>query len=49
MVERLRRVTMQVEHPLVAPHLTAIEGTVDSVMGLPKALLLRLLLEASRS
>lgn len=35
-----------VEHELVQPHVTRMEGTLDSVMGLSKDLLLRLLCEA---
>jgi hypothetical protein len=36
-----------VEHPLVAPHITRMEGSLDSVMGLAKQLLLRLLCRAA--
>ena len=32
-----------VEHPLVQPHVVKIEGTMDGVMGLPKARVLNLL------
>lgn len=32
-----------VEHPLVQPHVTRIEGGLDSVMGLKKATVLELL------
>ncbi len=38
---------LMVEHPLVAPHVTKMEGTLDSVMGLSKALVTRLLLQAA--
>lgn len=37
---------LMVEHPLVAPHVTRMVGTLDGVMGLPKGLLLRLMCEA---
>ena len=37
-----------VEHPLVEPHVQRIDGTIDSVMGLKKATVVRLL-EAARS
>ncbi|GAB4815115.1 hypothetical protein N2152v2_002161 [Parachlorella kessleri] len=37
---------LMVEHPLVQPHVTRMEGTLDAVMGLPKALVLRLLRKA---
>ena len=33
---------LMVEHPLIQPYLEKIEGTQDSVMGLSKALVLRL-------
>lgn len=36
---------LMVEHPLVEQHIQRIEGTVDSVMGLSKPLVLRLLQE----
>jgi septum formation protein len=39
---------LMVEHPLVAPLVKKMVGPIDSVMGLPKDLLLRLLLEASK-
>lgn len=32
-----------VEHDLVQPYITNIDGTIDSVMGLSKQLVLRLL------
>ena len=32
-----------VEHELVTPHVVKIEGTMDGVMGLPKARVLNLL------
>lgn len=38
---------LQVENPLVSPYVQRIDGTMDSVMGLPKQLLLRLLLQAA--
>ena len=38
---------LMIEHPLVEPLITRIEGTPDSVMGLPKALVLQGLLQAS--
>jgi septum formation protein len=38
---------LMVEHPLVVPHVTRIDGTQDSVMGLSKALTVRLLLQAA--
>lgn len=34
---------LMVEHPLVTPHVTRMVGALDSVMGLDKQLLLRLL------
>ena len=34
---------LMVEHELVTPHVVKIEGTMDSVMGLPKHLVLSLL------
>ncbi len=36
-----------VEHPLVAPYVTRIDGSQDGVRGLAKALVVRLMLEAS--
>ncbi len=33
---------LMIEHPLVAPLVKSLRGTVDSVQGLPKALLLDL-------
>lgn len=38
---------LMVEHPLVVPHITRMEGTQDSVMGLSKLLVMRLLLQAA--
>lgn len=38
---------LMVEHPLVVPHVTRIDGTQDSVMGLSKLLVMQLLLTAS--
>ncbi len=38
---------LRIEHPLVAPHITHIDGAPDSVMGLGKAAVMRLLLKAS--
>jgi predicted house-cleaning NTP pyrophosphatase (Maf/HAM1 superfamily) len=38
---------LMVEHALVAPHVTRMDGTLDSVMGLAKHLLLRLLCQAA--
>lgn len=37
---------LMVEHALVQPHVTKLEGSLDGVMGLAKALLLSLLCEA---
>ena len=37
---------LMVEHELVAPYITRMEGTQDAVMGLAKATVLRLLLDA---
>lgn len=37
---------LMVEHDLVQPHVTSMEGSLDSVMGLAKDLLLRLLCQA---
>ena len=37
---------LMVEHALVAPHVTRIEGGMDSVMGLSKATVVRLLEQA---
>jgi septum formation protein len=34
---------LMIEHPLVAPLVKSLRGTVDSVQGLPKALLLDLI------
>lgn len=34
---------LMVEHTLVQPYITKIEGSIDSVMGLSKALVLKLL------
>mmetsp|Transcript_36397 Transcript_36397/g.107449 ORF Transcript_36397/g.107449 Transcript_36397/m.107449 type:complete len:222 (-) Transcript_36397:620-1285(-) len=38
---------LMVEHPLVVPHVVRIEGTQDGVMGLSKALVAKLLLQAA--
>ena len=38
---------LMVESPLVAPHVARLEGGMDSIMGLGKALTARLLLEAA--
>ena len=38
---------LMVEHPLVVPHVLRMDGTVDNVMGLAKASVLALLLEAA--
>lgn len=38
---------LMVEHRLVVPHVTRIDGTQDSVMGLSKLLVMRLLLQAA--
>ena len=38
---------LMVEHPLVAPHVERMEGGMDSIMGLSKALTQRLLIEAA--
>lgn len=38
---------LMVEHPLVEPHVTKMEGGVDSVMGLSKNTVIRLLCEAA--
>ncbi|KAG2494320.1 hypothetical protein HYH03_007673 [Edaphochlamys debaryana] len=38
---------LMIEHPLVEPHIERMDGTQCSVMGLPKHLVLRLLLEAA--
>ena len=38
---------LMVENPLVAPHVARLEGGMDSIMGLGKALAARLLLEAA--
>lgn len=38
---------LMVEHPLVQPHVTRMVGALDSVMGLDKQLLLRLLCAAA--
>ena len=35
------------EHPVVTPYVTRIEGTLDSVMGLSKLLVMQLLLRAA--
>eukprot|EP00884_Botryococcus_braunii_P012140 jgi/Botrbrau1/20927/Bobra.0135s0058.1 len=36
---------LMIEHPLVAPLVRSLEGTIDSVQGLPRHLLLRLIAE----
>lgn len=36
-----------VEHPLVAPHVTRMDGTQDGVMGLAKALVIKLVLDSA--
>ena len=38
---------LMVEHALVAPHVTSMAGGLDSVMGLPKDLTVRLLMNAA--
>ena len=38
---------LMVEHPLVAPRIARMDGALDSVQGLPRALLLRLLRRAA--
>jgi septum formation protein len=38
---------LMVEHPLVEPHVTRLDGALDSVMGLPKELTLKLLNQAA--
>ena len=38
---------LMIEHPLVAPLISTIEGTRDSIMGLPQRLVLEGLLAAS--
>jgi hypothetical protein len=38
---------LMVEHALVVPHIQRIDGTQDGVMGLAKALVVRLLVEAA--
>ena len=40
---------LMIEHPLVEPLITRIDGTPDSVMGLPKHLVLKGLLQVSDS
>lgn len=40
---------LMVEHPLVAPRILRMDGALDSVQGLPKALLLRLLRRAAEA
>jgi septum formation protein len=37
---------LMVEHPLVVPHITRMEGTQDSIMGLSKLLVMRLMLQS---
>jgi hypothetical protein len=38
---------LMVEHPLVAPCITGIEGSMDGVMGLSKAAFVQTILEAA--
>jgi septum formation protein len=38
---------LMIEHPLVTPLITKIHGTTDSIMGLPKVLLLECLVTAA--
>lgn len=38
---------LMVEHPLVVPHVTRIDGSQDGVMGLSKLLVMRLLCDAA--
>lgn len=38
-----------IEHPLVAPLISSVEGTQDSIMGLPKRLVLEGFLSAAQS
>ena len=38
---------LMIEHPLVSPLITNITGTEDGVQGLPKQLVLQLLLQAA--
>eukprot|EP00879_Flechtneria_rotunda_P004546 GHRR01004801.1.p1 GENE.GHRR01004801.1~~GHRR01004801.1.p1 ORF type:complete len:218 (+),score=42.73 GHRR01004801.1:429-1082(+) len=38
---------LMIEHPLVAPYITSIEGSQDSVMGLGKEAVMQVLLEAA--
>ena len=38
---------LMVEHPLVQPHVTKMVGGIDSVMGLSKETVVRLLCEAA--
>lgn len=40
---------LMVEHKLVQPYITNMDGTIDSVMGLSKALVLELLAQLSKS
>jgi hypothetical protein len=38
---------LMIEHPLVAPHITSIEGSMDGVMGLSKAAFMQTILDAA--
>lgn len=38
---------LMVEHPMVAPYIERIEGTVDGVMGIDKSVAVRMMAEAS--
>lgn len=38
---------LMVEHPLVAPHVVDMQGGIDSVMGLKKDSVVRMVLEAA--
>ena len=38
-----------IEHPLVAPLVSSVEGTQDSIMGLPQKLVLEGFLSAAHS
>lgn len=40
---------LMVEHKLLQPYITNMDGTIDSVMGLSKALVLELLAQLSKS
>ncbi len=39
---------LMIEHPLVAPLVRSLEGTIDSVQGLPRHLLLRLIADIAK-